>query len=82
MAVVVRLKRMGANRKPHYRIVVADSREPRDGRFIESIGFYNPTTNPAQVELKSERIEYWLQKGARLSETVKNLWKKTQRSPA
>lgn len=78
MAVVVRLKRMGTNRRPNYRIVVADSRMPRDGRFIENIGFYNPLTNPAQIELKRERLEYWVQKGARLTETVRSLWKKTQ----
>lgn len=80
MAVVVRLKRMGTNRKPNYRIVAADSRSPRDGRFIENIGFYNPTTNPAQIEMKGERIEYWAGQGARLTETVKSLWKKTQKS--
>ena len=80
MAVVVRLKRMGSNRKPRYRIVVADSKKPRDGRFIEKIGFYNPTTDPAEVEIDAERIEYWVKNGARLSETVNSLWKKTKKA--
>lgn len=80
MAVVVRLKRMGSNRKPRYRIVVADSRKPRDGRFIEKIGFYNPTTDPAQIDIEADRIEYWVKNGARLSETVNSLWKKTKRN--
>lgn len=79
MAVVVRLKRMGSNRKPRYRIVVADSRKPRDGRFIEKIGFYNPTTDPAQIDIEADRIEYWVKNGARLSETVNSLWKKTKK---
>ena len=80
MAVVVRLKRMGSNRKPRYRIVVADSRKPRDGRFIEKIGSYNPTTDPAQIDIEADRIEYWVKNGARLSETVNSLWKKTKRN--
>ncbi|MCK4248809.1 MAG: 30S ribosomal protein S16 [Candidatus Omnitrophica bacterium] len=80
MAVVVRLKRMGSNRKPRYRIVVADSRKPRDGRFIEKIGFYNPTTDPAQIDIEADRIEYWVKNGARLSETVNSLWKKTKKN--
>lgn len=80
MSVVVRLKRMGSNRRPSYRVVVADSRKPRDGRFIEIIGFYNPLTDPAQVELKTERVDYWLKKGARLSQTVNSLYKKARAS--
>jgi len=79
VAVVVRLKRMGSNRRPRYRIVVADSRKPRDGRFIENIGFYNPVSEPAEINIQKERIEYWIEKGARLSQTVGSLWKKTQK---
>lgn len=73
MAVRIRLKRMGAKKKPFYRIVVADSRYPRDGRFIEEIGYYNPTTNPTTFEVDTEKVQQWLSKGARPSETVKAL---------
>ena len=74
MAVKIRLRRMGANRNPSYRLVVADSRKPRDGRFIEELGFYNPTTEPKTVEIKEERALEWLKKGANPSDTVRNLF--------
>lgn len=73
MAVKIRLKRMGSKKKPFYRIVVADSRSPRDGRFIETVGTYNPLTNPATVSLKEEDIMEWLSKGAQPSDTVRNI---------
>lgn len=76
MAVRIRLKRMGAKKKPFYRIVVADSRYPRDGRFIEEIGFYNPTTKPTTFEVDAEKVQQWLSKGARPSDTVKALFEK------
>jgi len=76
LAVRIRLKRMGAKKKPFYRIVVADSRYPRDGRFIEEIGYYNPTTNPTTVEVNAEKAQEWLSKGARPSDTVKALFEK------
>lgn len=76
MAVRIRLKRMGAKKRPFYRIVVADSRSPRDGRFIEEIGIYNPTTEPSTFEVNEEKVLDWLKKGAQPSETVKTLFKK------
>ncbi len=76
MAVRIRLKRMGGKKKPSYRIVVADSRYPRDGRFIEEIGYYNPTTKPTTFEVNAEKVQQWLSKGARPSDTVKALFNK------
>ncbi len=76
MAVRIRLKRTGAKKKPFYRIVVADSRYPRDGRFIEEIGYYNPTTKPTTFEVDAEKVQEWLSKGARPSDTVKALLEK------
>lgn len=73
MAVKIRLKRMGSKKKPFYRIVVADSRSPRDGRFIETVGTYNPVAEPAQITLKEENIMEWLSKGAQPSDTVRNI---------
>jgi small subunit ribosomal protein S16 len=73
MAVKIRLKRMGAKQNPFYRVVVADSRYPRDGRFIESIGYYNPSTKPAEVKIDSEAALKWLNNGAQPSDTVRNL---------
>lgn len=73
MAVKIRLKRMGAKQNPFYRIVVADSRYPRDGRFIENIGYYNPNTKPAEVKIDSEAALKWLSNGAQSSDTVRNL---------
>ncbi|MDY6825647.1 MAG: 30S ribosomal protein S16 [Bacillota bacterium] len=76
MAVRIRLKRMGAKKKPFYRIVVADSRYPRDGRFIEEIGYYNPTTTPTTFQVDSEKAMQWISKGARPSDRVKALFEK------
>ncbi len=76
MAVKIRLKRMGAKKSPFYRVVVADSRAPRDGRFVEEIGIYNPLTNPAQIQIKEDRALYWLQVGAQPSDTARSLLSK------
>jgi small subunit ribosomal protein S16 len=76
MAVKIRLKRMGAKKAPFYRVVVADARSPRDGRFIDEIGTYNPTKDPAIVTINSEKALDWLNKGAQPSETVRALFKK------
>ena len=75
MATRIRLKRMGAKKAPFYRIVVADSRAPRDGRFIEEIGFYNPTREPVELNVKVDRAKHWLGTGAQPSQTVKTLLK-------
>lgn len=77
MAVKIRLKRIGAKKVPFYRIVVADSRYPRDGRFIEELGYYNPCTNPADVKIDAEKATKWINNGAQPTETVKSLLKKT-----
>lgn len=74
MAVKIRLKRMGAKKSPFYRIVVADSRSPRDGRYIEVVGTYNPVTQPAKVDINEELALKWLQDGAKPSDTVRNLF--------
>lgn len=74
MAVKIRLKRMGAKKSPFYRIVVADSRSPRDGRFIETVGTYNPVAQPAEVKIDVELALKWLQNGAKPSDTVRNLF--------
>ena len=76
MAVKIRLRRMGAKKAPFYRIVVADSRYPRDGRFIEEIGTYNPTVNPAEVKVDADKAKQWLTTGAQPTDTVKALLKK------
>lgn len=76
MAVKIRLKRMGAKKAPFYRIVVSDSRSPRDGRFIEEIGYYNPLTEPVDIKVNQERAEYWIGCGAQPSDTVRGLLKK------
>ncbi len=73
MAVHIRLRRTGTTRKPAYRVVVADSRAARDGKFIEVIGHYNPLTNPPTVKIEVERAQEWIKKGAQPSNTVKNL---------
>lgn len=73
--VKIRLKRMGANKKPFYRVVVADSRTPRDGKFIEEIGYYDPMTEPKTVKIDAERAQKWLADGAQPTETVKKLFK-------
>ncbi len=76
MAVKIRLRRMGAKRAPFYRVVVADSRYPRDGRFIEEIGYYDPTKNPANVQIDAEKAKKWISNGAQPTDTVKDLLKK------
>jgi small subunit ribosomal protein S16 len=76
MSVRIRLKRMGAHKAPFYRVVVSDSRSPRDGRFIEEIGVYNPVTQPAQVQIDEEKALKWLSNGAQASDTVRNLLSK------
>ncbi len=76
MAVKIRLARHGSKKRPFYRIVVADERCPRDGRFIEVVGTYDPTREPAKVELKEERLLVWLKRGAQTTETVRSLFKK------
>lgn len=76
MAVKMRLKRMGAKKQPFYRIVVSDSRSPRDGRFIEEVGYYNPAADPTVLNIDEEKAIDWIKKGARPSNTVKNLLKK------
>ncbi len=74
--VKIRLRRMGAKKAPFYRIVVADSRYPRDGRFIEEIGTYDPTVNPASLKVDSDRAQAWIKTGAQPTETVRDLLKK------
>ncbi len=76
MSVKIRMRRMGSKRKPFCRIVVADSRMPRDGRFIEEVGYYNPLTNPDEVKLEEDKIFEWLEKGAQPSDTVRSLLSK------
>jgi len=76
LATKIRLKRMGAKKAPFYRLVVADARFPRDGRFIEEIGYYDPTKNPPQVNIDIEKAKEWLKTGAEPSETVKSLFRK------
>lgn len=73
MAVKIRLKRMGAKHSPFYRLVVADSRSPRDGRFIDEIGYYDPTTDPATVKIEAEKAAQWIKQGAQPTDTVRAL---------
>ncbi len=76
MAVKIRLARYGAKKRPFYRIVVADGECRRDGRFLEIVGTYNPIPDPARVELKNDRLQYWIQQGATPTDTVKSILKK------
>lgn len=76
MAVRIRLARHGAKKRPFYRIVVADGESPRDGRFLEKLGTYDPTYDPAKVTFKSERVQYWIDQGATPSHTVKSILKR------
>ena len=76
MAVKIRLRRMGAKKAPFYRVVVADSRFPRDGRFIEEIGTYNPLPNPSEIKIDAEKAKKWMANGAQPTDTVKELLKK------
>jgi small subunit ribosomal protein S16 len=78
----IRLKRVGTTKKPHYRVVVADSRAWRDGRFVEVLGHYDPRREPAVVKIDAERASYWIGKGARPSETVRSLLKRQSAAPA
>ena len=75
--VKIRLKRMGVHKKPFYRVVVADSRTPRDGKFIEEIGYFNPMTEPNVIKINDERAKDWLSKGAQPTEVVRDLFKKS-----
>jgi small subunit ribosomal protein S16 len=77
MSTKIRLRRMGAKKAPFYRVVVADSRSPRDGRFIEEIGYYNPISEPTEISINEEKALQWLKNGAEPSETVKQLLKTT-----
>jgi small subunit ribosomal protein S16 len=76
MPVKIRLARHGAKKRPFYRIVVTDSESPRDGRFLENVGTYNPLSDPAEVSLKNDRISYWIAQGAKPTDTVNSLLKK------
>jgi small subunit ribosomal protein S16 len=78
----IRLRRVGTTKKPHYRVVVADSRAWRDGRFVEVLGHYDPRQDPAVVKIDSQRAEYWMGKGARPSDTVRSLLKQNAAGPA
>lgn len=78
MAVKIRLKRIGAKKAPFYRVIVADERSPRNGRFIDEIGYYNPMTNPADIKIDAEKASKWLANGAQPTETVKSLLKKSE----
>ena len=78
MSVKIRLRRMGKKKQPHYRIVVADSRSPRDGRFVENVGYYNPLSHPAQLKVDLDRVDYWLGEGAIVSPTVGSLVSKAR----
>ena len=76
MAVRIRLTRMGAKKKPFYRLVAADSEAPRDGRFLEILGYYDPMKEPAVVKIHEDKLHYWVEKGAKLSEAVRALVKR------
>lgn len=76
MAVRIRLARHGAKKRPFYRIVVTDADAPRDGRFIENVGTYNPLPDPAEIVLKTDRVQYWMERGATPTDTVQSLLKK------
>lgn len=76
--VKIRLRRMGAKKSPFYRVVVADSRDPRDGKFIEEIGTYDPLTDPATIKIDMERAKYWISNGAQPTDTVRGLLKKAE----
>ncbi len=77
MAVKIRLKRLGAKKSPFYRVVVADERSPRDGKFIEEIGYYNPLTDPVEIKIDAEKAAKWIKNGAQPTDTVRALLKKT-----
>ena len=77
MAVIIRMKRLGAKKRPTYRFVATDSRMPRDGRFLETLGYYNPIEKPATVKIFEDKAASWLDKGAEMSDTVASLFKQT-----
>jgi len=77
MAVKIRLRRMGAKKAPFYRVIVADSRSPRDGRFVDEIGYYNPTTEPTTIKIDEEKAVKWVKNGAQPTDVVKKLFDKT-----
>jgi small subunit ribosomal protein S16 len=79
MSIKIRLRRMGRKKQAHYRIVVADTNSPRDGRFVESLGYYRPLSHPARVVVDMERVDYWVGKGAQPSETVASILKKVRK---
>nr|MBQ8891058.1 30S ribosomal protein S16 [Clostridia bacterium] len=76
MAVKIRLKRLGAKKKPFYRVIVADERSPRDGKFIDEIGYYNPLTDPVEIKIDAEKAAKWIANGAQPTETVRSILKK------
>ncbi len=78
MAVKIRLKRLGSKKNPFYRVIVADERSPRDGKFIDEIGYYNPLTDPADIKIDAEKASKWIANGAQPTETVRTLLKKTE----
>jgi len=78
MAVVLRLSRAGTHKAPFYHVVATDSRKPRDGAYLEDVGVYDPTRRPELIQLKADRVEYWLKKGARPSETVAEVIRKSK----
>lgn len=78
MAVKIRLRRMGAKKAPFYRVVVADSRYPRNGRFIEEVGYYDPTKEPSVIKIEAEKVKKWLENGAQPTDTVRALLKKQE----
>ena len=78
MAVKIRLKRLGAKKSPFYRVVVADERSPRDGKFIDQLGYYNPLTDPAEIKIDAEMATKWLNDGAQPTETVRSILKKSE----
>lgn len=82
MAVVIRLARAGAKKKPYYHVVATDSRNPRDGKFIEAIGAYDPNLNPPKIVFNEDRLQHWLKIGARPSDTVSTLMKKAKKAAA
>jgi small subunit ribosomal protein S16 len=77
MAVKIRLRRMGSKKNPFYRVVVADSRYPRDGRFIEEVGTYNPLTDPSEIKIDAEKVQKWIANGAQPTDSVKSLLKRS-----
>ena len=78
MAVKIRLKRIGAKKTPFYRVIVADERSPRNGKFIDEIGYYNPLTNPADIKIDADKAKSWIANGAQPTETVRSLLKKSE----